>query len=87
MAVLKYVVREQDDLWEVRLGDRLLVGQPTQGAALDVAETLAQVAAERGELAKILVGAFDGSLVEYRVIEPPRQPTANVEPHLCAGLR
>jgi hypothetical protein len=75
VAVLNYIVCERDDLWEVRFGDRLLVGQPSQAAALDVAETLAQVAADRGELAKILIGAFDGSLIEYRTIEPPRRPT------------
>jgi hypothetical protein len=38
MSNREYVVREQDGLWGVWLGDRLISGQPTQMAALGVAE-------------------------------------------------
>src|SRR6266404_1509892 len=41
MSIHKYVVREQDGLWEVRLDDRLVSGHPTRMAAVSVAEVLA----------------------------------------------
>ena len=61
----EYVVRQQDGLWQVWLGDRLVSGQPSQMAALGVAEALAGAAAARGEPAKILVGDLDGSPIEF----------------------
>jgi hypothetical protein len=69
MSVLEYVVRQKDGLWEVRLGDRLLSGQPTQMAALNVAEALAHAAAARGSAAKVLVGSLDGAPIEFPIIE------------------
>jgi len=58
----------------VSLGGHLLSGQPTQLQALGVAETLAHAAAARGERARILVGEFDGSPIEFPTIEPRAQP-------------
>ena len=49
----------------VWLGDRLISGQPSQMAALGVAEALAGAAAARGEPAKILVGDLDGEPIEF----------------------
>jgi hypothetical protein len=69
MAMQEYVVREQDGLWEVWLGDQLLSGQPTQIEALRVAETIAHATAARGEPAKVLLGSLDGEPIEYSVIE------------------
>jgi hypothetical protein len=74
MSNREYVVREQDGLWGVWLGDRLISGQPTQMAALGVAEALAGAAAARGEPAKILVGDLDGSPIEFWSAQPG-QPT------------
>ena len=74
MSTYKYVVRERDGLWEVRLDGRLLSGQPTRREALDVAEALAHSAALRGELTKILVGTMDGVTVEFPTIGPEAQP-------------
>jgi hypothetical protein len=70
MLIQEYVVRLQDGLWEVRLGDHLLSGQPTQMDALHVAEALAHAGALRGERSKILVGDLDGAPIEFPVIEP-----------------
>ena len=58
-------MREQAGLWGVWLGDRLVSGQPTQMAALGVAEALAGAAAARGEPAKIPVGDLDGEPIEF----------------------
>jgi hypothetical protein len=74
MSIHEYVVREQEGLWGVWLGDRLISGQPTQMAALGVAEALAGAAAARGEPAKILVGDLDGSPIEFWSAQPG-QPT------------
>ena len=41
MLIQEYVIRLRDGLWEIRLGDQLLSGQPTQMDALHVAEALA----------------------------------------------
>ena len=65
MSIHEYVVREQDGLWGVWLGDQLISGQPTHMAALGVAEALAGAAAARGEPAKILVGDLDGEPIEF----------------------
>ena len=54
MSMHEYVVRQQDGLWGVWLGDRLVSGYSTQMEALHVAEALAGAAAPRGEAAKIL---------------------------------
>ena len=73
MSILKYVVRERDGLWEVRLDGRLVSGQPTSRQALDVAEALAHSAALRGQQSKILVGTMDGVTVEFPTVEPEAQ--------------
>ena len=70
MSIHEYVVREQDGLWGVWLGDRLISGQPSQMAALGVAEALAGAAAARGEPAKILVGDLDGEPIEFWAAQP-----------------
>ena len=70
MPTLEYVVRLQDGLWEVRLRDRLVSGQPTQMAALSVAQALAHAGALRGERSRILVGDLDGTSIEFPVIGP-----------------
>ena len=64
MPIQEYTVRQQAGLWEVRLGDRLLSGQLTQSAALNVAEDLARAGSLRGERWKILIGDDDDDLVE-----------------------
>ena len=73
MPTLEYVVRLQDGLWEVRLEDRLLSVQPTQMAALSVADALAHAAALRGERSRILVGDLDSAPIEFPVIEPAKK--------------
>ena len=73
MSILEYVVRQQDALWEVWLGDRLVSGHPTRTEAVGVAEVLAQGAVARGERAKILAGTMDGVAVEIPLREPKRQ--------------
>ena len=73
MLIHEYVVRERDGLWEVRLGGRLLSGQPTRRAALNVAEVLMHAATQRGERARILVGTLDGVAIEFPTAEPPAQ--------------
>lgn len=70
MLIQEYVIRLRDGLWEIRLGDQLLSGQPTQMDALHVAEALAHAAAVRGERSKILVGELDGHPIEFPIIEP-----------------
>jgi hypothetical protein len=74
MPIQEYVVRLQDGLWEIRLGDRLLSGQPTQMGALHVAEALAHADALRGKRSKILVGDLHGGSIEFPTIEaqPPQ---------------
>jgi hypothetical protein len=67
MSIQNFIVRERDGLWEVRLGTRLLSGQPTRQIALSVAEALAQTAALRGESSKILIATIDGVAVEVPV--------------------
>jgi len=67
MPIQEYSVRQQAGLWEVRLGDRLLSGQLTQRAALNVAENLARAGSLRGERWKILIGDDDDDLVESRI--------------------
>ena len=57
MSMHEYVVRQQDGLWEVWHGDRLVSGHPTYEQALNIAETLVYAASARGERAKILLGA------------------------------
>jgi len=74
MLIQDFVVRERDGLWEVRLGNRLLSGQPTRIQALSVARALARAAALRGERSKIRAGTFDGVTVEIPIVEPFDQP-------------
>jgi hypothetical protein len=74
MLIQEFVVRERDGLWEVRLGDRLLSGQPTRREAVNVARAFARTAALRGERSKIRAGTFDGVTVEIPTIEPLDQP-------------
>jgi hypothetical protein len=71
MSLQDYIIRLQSGLWEVRLGDQLLSGQPTQMSALLVADALAHAAASRGQPSRILVGDLDGSSIEFPIIEPP----------------
>jgi len=71
MSLQDYVIRLQSGLWEIRLGDQVLGGQPTQMAALSVADTLAYAAALRGKRSRIVVGDLDGSSIEFPIIEPP----------------
>jgi type IV pilus biogenesis protein CpaD/CtpE len=78
MSIQELVVRFQDNIWQVRLGDHLLSGQPTQMAALSVARTIAHAAAARGARSKILVVDVDGSSIEFPVIEPQGPPAADV---------
>ena len=72
MSILEYVVRHQDGLWEVWLGDRLLSGHPTQSGAMAVANTLADAVACRGEPAAVLVQDFDVGSIEP---EPRGRPS------------
>jgi len=69
-AIQEYVVRQRDGLWEVRLDDHLLSGQPTKIDAFHVAEALANAAALRGKQSRILVGDLDGRAIEFPVIGP-----------------
>jgi type IV pilus biogenesis protein CpaD/CtpE len=76
MPIQELVVRFEDRIWQVRLGDHLLSGQPTQMAAINVAHTIAHAAAARGARSKILVVDIDGSSIEFPVIAPLNQPAA-----------
>jgi hypothetical protein len=77
MPIQQYVVRQQDCLWEVWLGGRLLSGQPTYVEALNVAEALAYAAVQRGQPSRIMIGTFDGVAVEFPILPPPRRPSAD----------
>jgi hypothetical protein len=70
MPLREYVVRLAAGLWEVRLSDRLLSGQPSYIEALSLAEALARSAASRGEGSKVLSAQSDGQLVELLLVEP-----------------
>ena len=74
MPVQEYVVREQDGLWEVRLGGQLLSGQSTQREALNVAEALGHAASLRGERWKILVADHDETVIEFPFRTLGRRP-------------
>ena len=76
MRIHEYAIRNIDHLWEVRLDGRLTSGQPTQMAALHVADALAQAAADRGSWSKIVVFDGDGSSLEFPLIGPG--PVADV---------
>ena len=73
MSLQDYVIRLQSGLWEIRLGDQLIGGQPTKLSALHVADALAHGAAVRGKRSRILVADPDGSSIEPPIIEPPGQ--------------
>jgi hypothetical protein len=77
MHVQQYVVRQQDRLWQVWLGDRLLSGQPSYIEALNIAEALAYAAIQRGEPSRIVIGTFGGVGVEFPILPPPRRPSAD----------
>jgi len=62
-----FVVRERSGYWEVRLDGRIRSGQPTQMAALHYAGALAEAAAARGVLSKILLFDADGGSLEFPV--------------------
>ena len=70
MPVHEFVVRQVAGLWHVRCDGRLLSGQPTQMAALHVAEVLAGAAAARGERSRIFVGDLDGRPIEFPTVGP-----------------
>ena len=74
MPIQEYVVREQDGLWEVRLGGQLLSGQSTQREALNVAEALGHAASLRGKRWKILVGDHDETVLEFPLKARGRRP-------------
>ena len=76
MPIQELVVQFEQDIWQVRLGDRLLSGQPTQMAAVNVAHTIANAAAARGARTKIRAVGLDGSSLEFPVIAPG--PAADV---------
>ena len=76
MPIQELVVRFDDNIWQVRFGDRLLSGQPTQMAAVNVAHAIADAAAAKGVQTKIRIVDVDGSSVEFPVIAP--RPAANV---------
>src|SRR5215470_17662527 len=60
MLIHQYVVRQEAGLWQVRCDGRLVSGQPTQLAALHIAEVHAGAAAARGERSRIFVNDLDG---------------------------
>ena len=70
MRIHEYAIRNIDHLWEIRLDGRLMSGQPTQMAALHVADALAQAAADRGSWSKIVVFDGNGSSLEFPTIGP-----------------
>ncbi len=76
MLYQELVVRFQDRIWQVSLGDHLLSGQPTQIAAIAVAHTIARAAAAKGVPTKIRVVDGDGSSLEFPTISP--RPAADV---------
>ena len=76
MPIQVLIVQFEDDIWQVRLADRLLSGQPTQMAALNVAHTIANAAAAKGARTKIRVVDVDGGSLEFPVIAPG--PAADV---------
>jgi hypothetical protein len=79
MPIQELVVRFQDRIWQVSVGDHLLSGQPTQMAAISVAHTIAHAATARGSRSRILVVDVDGSSsIEFPVIAPRSQPAADV---------
>jgi hypothetical protein len=73
MDIEELVIRFQDNIWQVRLGERLLSGQPTQAAALSVAQAIAHAAADRGSRSRIFVFNVDGSSIEFPVIGPTKR--------------
>jgi hypothetical protein len=77
MPIEEIVVRFQDRIWQVSLGDHLLSGQPTQMAAICVAYAIAHAAAARGSRSRIRVVDVDGS-IDFPVIDPQSQPVADV---------
>ncbi len=76
MPIQELVVRFEDNIWQVRLADRLLSGQPTQMAAISVAHAIGHAAAARGAQTKIQVVDVDGSSLEFPLIGP--EPVADV---------
>ena len=76
MPIQELVVRFDDGIWQVWFCDRLLSGQPTQMAAVNVAHTIADAAAAKGMRTKIRIVDGDGSSVEFPVIAP--RPAADV---------
>ena len=76
MPIQELVVRFEDNIWQVRLGDRLLSGQPTQMAAVNVAHAIAHAAVAKGARTKIRVVGVDGSSLEFPEIVPG--PAADV---------
>jgi hypothetical protein len=71
MSIPEYVVRRQDGLWEVWLGNRLLSGHPTQSGALAVANALADATAARGEPVAVLVREFAAGPIESAPLDQP----------------
>ena len=67
----QYIVRQETGLWQVRCDGRLVSGQPTQLAALHIAEAHAGAAAARGERPRIFVNDLDGRPIEFPPVGPP----------------
>jgi hypothetical protein len=76
MSMQQYLVRKQERLWEVWLGDCPLNTQTTYDEALNLAQALAYAPLQRGEPSRILIGTFEAVAVEFPILPPPRRPAA-----------
>jgi hypothetical protein len=56
MLMQKYVVREQDGLCQVWIGEQLVSGHPAYDQAMAIASNLADAATARGERAQVILG-------------------------------
>jgi hypothetical protein len=70
MLTHQYIVCQESGLWQVLCNGRLVSGQPTQLAALHIAEAHAGAAAARGERSQIFVNDLDGRPIEFPPIGP-----------------
>ena len=84
-----YVVRQQEGLWEVWLGDRLVSGQPTYDQALAIAVNLADAATARGERAKVVLGVTEPAKRRATAITTITESAVSFQarpPHASAAL-
>ena len=70
MPIQEYIIRYVDDLWQVRVGGRLVGGNQNKMEALHVADALARDGADRGEHSTITIRDVDGSIIELPTIRP-----------------